>query len=69
MPFTLSELVPMSPHLFGLVEVAFPESRQSVREDYRAAVNTVRTVAQELDESPDHIAMWSHMFRSVVWWR
>eukprot|EP00090_Calanus_glacialis_P033719 TRINITY_DN5609_c0_g1_i7.p1 TRINITY_DN5609_c0_g1~~TRINITY_DN5609_c0_g1_i7.p1 ORF type:complete len:730 (-),score=261.08 TRINITY_DN5609_c0_g1_i7:104-2266(-) len=70
MPFTLSELVPMSLSLrdiaLGLVELAFPESRPSVREDYRQAVNSVRTVAQELDESPDDIAMWSHMFKSVV---
>jgi len=70
MPFTLSELVPMSLSLrdiaLGLVELAFPESRPSVREDYRQAVNSVRNVSQELDESPNDIAMWSHMFKSVV---
>jgi len=70
MPFSLSELVPMSLHLrdiaLGLVELAFPESRPSVREDYRQAVNSVRSVSHEMDESPDDIAMWSHMFMSVV---
>ena len=49
MPFTLSELVPMSLSLrdiaLGLVELAFPESRPSVREDYRQSVNSVRTVS------------------------
>eukprot|EP00092_Neocalanus_flemingeri_P033885 GFUD01036847.1.p1 GENE.GFUD01036847.1~~GFUD01036847.1.p1 ORF type:complete len:1078 (-),score=314.76 GFUD01036847.1:112-3345(-) len=70
MPFTLSELVPMSLHLrdiaLGLVELAFPESRPSVREDYRQAVNSVRTVSQEMDDCPTDIAIWSHMFKSVV---
>ena len=39
MPFSLGELVNMSQHLrdisLGLVELAFPDSRPSVREDYR----------------------------------
>ena len=39
MPFSLPELVSMSLHLrdisLGLVELAFPESRPVVREDYR----------------------------------
>jgi len=65
MPFTLSELVPMSLSLrdiaLGLVELAFPESRPSVREDYRHAVKV-----QDVDESPEDIAMWNHMFKAVV---
>ena len=43
-----------------MVDLAFPESRPSGR------IIPVRTVAQELDESPDDISMWSHMFRSAV---
>ena len=39
MPFSLGELVNMSQHLrdisLGLVELAFPDSRPAVREDYR----------------------------------
>ena len=42
MPFTLRELVPMSLALrdvtLGLIELAFPESRPSIREDYQQAV-------------------------------
>lgn len=42
MPFTLGELVPMSLSLrdvtLGLVELAFPESRPVVRDEYLAAV-------------------------------
>ena len=42
MPFTLSELVPMSLSLrdvtLGLIELAFPQSRPAVREEYQRAV-------------------------------
>lgn len=42
MPFTLDELAPMSLSLrdvtLGLVELAFPESRPAVRDEYLAAV-------------------------------
>ena len=42
MPFTLSELVPMSLALrdvaLGLVELAFPESRPVVKEEYQQAI-------------------------------
>ena len=42
MPFTLKELVPMSLSLrdvtIGLVELAFPESRPVVKEEYKQAV-------------------------------
>jgi ubiquitin-protein ligase E3 C len=65
MPFRLSELVAMSQSLrdvaLGLVELAFPESRPSVREDYKMAVNR-----QETEDSEVDVLVWSHMFRSVV---
>lgn len=42
MPFNLEELVPMSLSLrdvtLGLVELAFPESRPTIREEYQFAV-------------------------------
>ena len=42
MPFSISELIPMSLLLrdvaLGLVELAYPESRPTVREDYQNAV-------------------------------
>ncbi len=42
MPFSLEDLVPMSLLLrdvaLGLVELAYPESRPTIREDYQFAV-------------------------------
>ena len=42
MPFTLEELVPMSLSLrdvgLGLIELAFPQSRPAVKEEYQLAV-------------------------------
>ena len=68
MPFSLTELVKMSLHLrdiaLGLVELAFPDSRPAVREEYRMAVNSVKPAAAE--EQVEDVVMWSHMFRSVV---
>ena len=44
-PFTMSELVPIILSFirdiaFGIVELAFPESKPSGREDYREALTT-----------------------------
>lgn len=71
MPFTLEELVPMSLSLrdvtIGLVELAFPESRPVVKEEYKQAVKSVRDTASELSEvgvTDTHI--WSHLFRTTV---
>lgn len=71
MPFSLVELVNMSQHLrdisLGLVELAFPESRPVVREDYRLAVNSVKkTAAVESEQEVDDVKIWSHLFKSVV---
>ena len=67
MPFTLSELVPMSLALrdmtIGLIELAFPESRPVIRDDYKNAVKSVSK-----DPSGDELAqthVWSHIFRST----
>ncbi len=42
MPFTLNELVPMSLALrdvtLGLIELAFPESRPVIKEEYQQAI-------------------------------
>jgi len=70
MPFTLSQLVPMALSLrdiaLGLVELAFPESRPSVKEEYKQAVRSVRAEREDNDTSPRDVAMWSHMFKAVV---
>ena len=71
MPFTLRELVPMSLSLrdvtIGLVELAFPESRPVVKEEYKLAVKSVRDPAHESSDvgvTDTHI--WSHLFRTTV---
>ena len=69
MPFTLPELVSMSLSLrdiaLGLVELAFPESRPRVRDDYRQAVNSVRDTPEESRDVRD-IIIWTHLFKTVV---
>lgn len=69
MPFTLGELVVISLRLkevsIGLVELAFPESRPSVREDYRSAVSTLQDHPIAAPTEKD-TKMWSHLFRVVV---
>jgi len=68
MPFALSELVPMSRNLrdvaLGLVELAFPESRPTVRADYWQAVKAAREDTEKDNEEDTKI--WSHLFRAVV---
>ena len=69
MPFTLKELVPMSLSLrdvtIGLVELAFPESRPVLKEEYRQAVKSVRdSELSEVGVKDTHI--WSHLFRTTV---
>jgi ubiquitin-protein ligase E3 C len=66
MPFALKELVPMSLMLrdvsLGLVELAYPESRPSIREDYQFVVRPhVSDQAKDLDTKT-----WSHAFKKTV---
>ena len=65
MPFSLGELVNMSQHLrdisLGLVELAFPDSRPAVREDYRLAVDSVKK--EKMEEAEEDVRVWSHLFR------
>lgn len=66
MPFTLEELVTISLRLkevsLGLVELAFPESRPSVREDYRTAVSTLHDHPLFSPTARD-TQMWAHLFK------
>jgi ubiquitin-protein ligase E3 C len=64
MPFTLSSLVPLILTLkevcLGLVELAFPDSRPSVRDDYRTAVHgqdQPSAITNQLTQ------MWAHLFK------
>jgi hypothetical protein len=64
MPFNVSELVPLSLSLkevcLGLVELAFPDSRPTVRDDYRSAV---RGREQHSAVSNQETQMWAHLFK------
>ncbi|PSN48070.1 hypothetical protein C0J52_03451 [Blattella germanica] len=67
MPFLLSALVPLSLTLkevcLGLVELAFPDSRPSVRDDYRTAVHGRE---QPSSVSSQETQMWAHLFKVTV---
>ena len=71
MPFTLSEMVSMSETLsdltIGLIDLGFPESRLTVNDQYKAAVNSVRdTPMQEQDEDDGlDVHVWEHIFKKV----
>lgn len=66
MPFTTSTLVPLSNHLkgicLGLVELAFPDTRPSVRDDYKNVVLGLSSTIQF--EQNTH--MWTHLFKVTV---
>ena len=71
MPFTLSELVPMSLALrdvtIGLVELAFPETRPTVREDYQNAVGGGASAASSTSAAvSSDVRIWSHLFKTTV---
>ncbi|XP_006621472.1 ubiquitin-protein ligase E3C [Apis laboriosa] len=66
MPFTTSELVLLSSHLkgvcLGLVELAFPDSRPTVRDDYkRAVLGPTCSLRNQQDTQ-----MWTHLFKVIV---
>lgn len=60
MPFSLPTLVAMTMKLkevsLGLVELAFPDSRPSVKDQYRSAVGLDYSVNADT-------VMWSHLFK------
>ncbi|XP_031835473.1 ubiquitin-protein ligase E3C isoform X2 [Nomia melanderi] len=66
MPFTISELVMLSSHLkgvcLGLVELAFPDSRLTVRDDYKDAVLGPSCPIQNQQDTQ----MWTHLFKVTV---
>lgn len=66
-PFNLPELVPLSLTLkevcLGLVELAFPDSRPSVRDEYRLAVHGRE---QHSAVRSQETQMWAHLFKVTV---
>ncbi|KAJ8686743.1 hypothetical protein QAD02_022537 [Eretmocerus hayati] len=67
MPFTTSDLVVLSSHLkgvsLGLVELAFPDTRPSVRDDYK---NAVLGPSSSTPVTPQNTQMWAHLFKVIV---
>ncbi|XP_015521284.1 ubiquitin-protein ligase E3C [Neodiprion lecontei] len=65
MPFTTVELVPLSAHLkgvcLGLVELAFPDTRPTVRDDYKTAV-----LGASATQTHQNTQMWVHLFKVTV---
>ncbi|XP_024942049.1 ubiquitin-protein ligase E3C [Cephus cinctus] len=66
MPFSTSALVPLSTHLkgvcLGLVELAFPDTRPTVRDDYKNAVLGASGSVQ----TQQNTQMWAHLFKVTV---
>lgn len=66
MPFTTSELVVLSSHLkgvcLGLVELAFPDTRPTVRDDYKNAVLGPASAVQGRHDTQ----IWTHLFKVTV---
>lgn len=66
MPFTIAELAVLSGHLkgvcLGLVELAFPDTRPTVRDDYKNAVlGPISTVQSRHDTQ-----IWTHLFKVTL---
>ena len=70
MPFNLSEMVAMSLTLrdltLGLIDLGFPESRPTVNDNYKHAVNSVRdTPITNEDEEGLDVHVWENIFKKV----
>ncbi|XP_012278709.1 ubiquitin-protein ligase E3C [Orussus abietinus] len=68
MPFTTSVLVSLSSHLkgvcLGLVELAFPDTRPTVRDNYKNAVRGVSSVVAM--QTQRYTQTWAHLFKVTV---
>lgn len=68
MPFTLAEIATISTGLkdiaLGLVDLAFPETRQNVNDHYRSVRSAQQQLAQH-DETV-HKIMWPHLLKVCV---
>lgn len=72
MPFTLREIVPMSLALrnacLGIIELAHPDARFSINEDYRQALNKTgvkRRQTSELEYKKE-TRLWAFLFKVRV---
>lgn len=68
MPFTTYDLAILSSHLkgvcLGLVELAFPDTRPSVRDDYKSAV---LGPSSSISATPKNTQMWAHLFKVIYY--
>ncbi|XP_066601185.1 ubiquitin-protein ligase E3C [Prorops nasuta] len=66
MPFNTSELVLLSAHIkgvcLGLVELACPDTRPTVRDDYKSAVLGPSSIM----ETQQNTQIWTHLFKVAV---
>lgn len=72
MPFTLREIVPMSLALrnacLGIIELAHPDARFSINEDYRQALHKTgikRRQTSEVDHEKE-TRLWAFLFKVKV---
>lgn len=70
MPFTVEEIIPLSTTLkeicLGLVELAFPETRQVLKENYRYVLNKISN-QQKTDYSQNsNTNIWPNLLRVCV---
>ncbi|CAE1170740.1 UBE3C [Acanthosepion pharaonis] len=70
MPFSLSELVPMSLTLrdacLGIIELANPEAKLVMNKDYQQALNKTRvSFNSEENSSKNQPHLWRHLFKSI----
>lgn len=68
MPFSLSELVPMSLTLrdacLGIIELANPEAKLVMNKDYQQALNKTRvSFNSEENSSKNQPHLWRHLFK------
>ena len=73
MPFQISELIPMSQALrdacLGIIELAHPETKPALRDDYRAAFISVASgpsvvgAMMTLDDLQKQRNTWAQLFR------
>ena len=67
MPFTTYDLAILSSHLkgvcLGLVELAFPDTRPSIRDDYK---NAVLGSSFSMPTTPQNTQIWTHLFKVIA---
>lgn len=70
MPFTVEEIIPLSTTLkeicLGLVELAFPETRQVLKENYRYVLNKIANQEKADISQNSNTNIWPNLLRVCV---